>query len=195
MFGCTTVNANSISYNVRLGCFLSFEYLTKSIIPIIFLIIIVYGMIKGKKVYEWFVEGAKEGLSVCFRIFPYLLAMIIAVRIFKDANLLDLLNNFMSPLTNLIGLPKELVPLVLIKPLSGSGALGVFTDIINMVGPDTKTGLIASVIMGTTETIFYTITVYFGAVGVKKIRHTLWAAIMADLVAIIMAICMVNILF
>ncbi len=171
------------------------NYISSSLVPLIFLAIVCYGMIKGIKVYEWFIEGAKDGLKVCIRIFPPLLAMLIAIRIFRDANLLDLLNNFFSPIVNIIGLPKDLVPLVLIKPLSGSGALGIFTEIINNVGVDTKTGIIASVIMGTTETIFYTITVYFGAVGVKKIRHTLWGAIMADLVAIIMAIFMVNLLF
>lgn len=169
-----------------------FNYLSKSIIPIIFLLIISYGMIEGCKVYEWFIEGAKEGLNVCLRIFPALLAMIIAVQIFKESNLLDVLNNLIAPIGNLIGLPKEIIPLIIIKPLSGSGAIGVFTDIIKSFGADTKIGLISSVVMGTTETIFYTITVYFGAVKVKKIRHTLWAAIFADLTAIIMAVLMVN---
>ncbi|WP_061313130.1 spore maturation protein [Clostridium botulinum] len=168
------------------------NYLSKSIIPIIFLLIISYGMIEGRKVYEWFIEGAKEGLNVCLRIFPALLAMIIAVQIFKESNLLCVLNNLIAPIGNLIGLPKEIIPLILIKPLSGSGAIGVFTDIIKSFGADTKIGLISSVVMGTTETIFYTITVYFGAVKVKKIRHTLWAAIFADLTAIIMAVFMVN---
>ena len=168
------------------------SYLSKSIIPIIFLLIITYGMIKGRKVYEWFIEGAKEGLNVCIRIFPCILAIIIAVEIFKKANLMNLITNLLSPFTNLIGLPKELIPLVIIKPLSGSGAIGVFTDIIKSFGPDTKIGLIASIIMGTTETIFYTITVYFGAVKVKKTRHTLWAALLADLTAIIMSILVVN---
>ena len=171
------------------------DYITKSIIGIIVLFIIGYGMIKGGKVYDWFIEGAKEGLKVCLNIFPYLLAMIIAVEIFKGANLLDGLNNLLAPVVNLIGLPKELLPLVLIKPLSGSGAVGIFTDIVQTYGPDTYIGLLASVIMGTTETIFYTVTVYFGAVGIKKIRHTLWGAVMADLVAIIMAIFMTNLLF
>ena len=171
-----------------------FNYITKSIIPIIVVIIITYGMIKGKKVYDWFIEGAKEGLKVCANIFPYLLAMIVAVGIFKEANLLDLLNNCISPITNLIGLPKEVVPLVLIKPLSGSGAMGIFTDILKSNGPDSFVGLVASVIMGTTETIFYTVTVYFGAVKIKKIRHTVWAAVMADITAIIMAILMVKFL-
>ncbi|AJG96746.1 MULTISPECIES: spore maturation protein [Clostridium] len=172
-----------------------FNYLSKSIIPIIFLLIITYGMFKGRKVYEWFIEGAKDGLMVILRIFPYLLAMIIAVQVFREAKLMDLLNNLIAPLANLIGLPKDLIPLLIIKPLSGSGAIGVFTDIIKSLGPDTRTGLIASVVMGSTETIFYTITVYFGAIKVKKIRHTLWAAVFADATAIIMAIFMVNICF
>ena len=169
-----------------------FQYITKSIIPIIVVIIITYGMIKGRKVYEWFVEGAKEGLKVCLNIFPYLLAMIIAVNIFREAKLLDLLNNMISPISSLIGLPKEIVPLVLVKPLSGSGALGILTDIVKTYGPDSYIGLIASVIMGTTETIFYTITVYCGAVQIKKIRHTLWAAVLADLTAIIISIFLVS---
>jgi spore maturation protein B len=171
-----------------------FSYLSKSIIPIIFLLIITYGMFKGRKVYEWFIEGAKEGLKVTLRIFPYLLAMIIAVQIFKEAKLMDLLNNIIAPAANVIGLPKDLIPLIIIKPLSGSGAIGVFTDLIKSVGADTRTGLIASVVMGSTETIFYTITVYFGAIKVKKIRHTLWAAVFADMTAIIMAIFMVNLI-
>ena len=168
------------------------NYLSKSIIPIIFLLIITYGMFKGRKVYEWFIEGAKDGLKVTLRIFPYLLAITIAVQIFKEANLMNLLNNLIAPIGNLIGLPKDLIPLLIIKPLSGSGAIGVFTDIIKSFGPDTRTGLIASVVMGSTETIFYTITVYFGTVKVKKIRHTLWAAVFADMTAIIMSILMVN---
>lgn len=169
-----------------------FQYITKSIIPIIVVIIITYGMIKGKKVYEWFIEGAKEGLKVCLNIFPYLLAMIIAVNIFREAKLLDLLNNMIAPAGSLIGLPKEIIPLVLIKPLSGSGAIGILTDIVKTYGPDSYIGLIASVIMGTTETIFYTITVYFGAIQIKKIRHTLWAAVLADLTAIIISIFLVS---
>ena len=171
-----------------------FQYITKSIIPIIVFIIITYGMFKGRKVYDWFVDGAKDGLKVWMNIFPYLLAMILAVHIFREAKLLDMLNNLISPISGLIGLPKEVVPLVLVKPLSGSGAMGIFTDILKNYGPDTFIGLVSSVIMGTTETIFYTVTVYFGAVKIKKVRHTVWAAVMADMTAIIMAILMVKIL-
>ncbi|MGO5065738.1 spore maturation protein [Clostridium sporogenes] len=168
------------------------SYIVKAIIPIIILLIIAYGMAKKVKVYECFVEGAKDGVSICIKIFPYLLAMMVAIAVFRESKALDRLINILRPVSNLIGLPGELVPLVLIKPLSGSGALGVFADILKQFGPDSNVGKMASIIMGSTETIFYTITVYFGAVGIKKIRHTLWAAIFADMVAIIMAILVTN---
>ncbi|MBN3347920.1 spore maturation protein [Clostridium botulinum] len=170
------------------------NYIVKAIIPIIILLIITYGMIKRVKVYECFVEGAKDGVSICIKIFPYLLAMMVAIAVFRESKALDCLINILRPVSNLIGLPGELVPLVLIKPLSGSGALGVFADILKQFGPDSNVGKMASIIMGSTETIFYTITVYFGAVGIKKIRHTLWAAIFADMVAIIMAVLVTNII-
>ena len=105
-----------------------------------------------------------------------------------------MINNLIAPICGLIDLPKEVVPLVLIKPLSGSGAMGIFTDILKNYGADSAIGMVASVIMGTTETIFYTVTVYFGAVKIKKTRHTVWAAVMADMMAIIMAILMVKLL-
>lgn len=171
------------------------DYIGKSLIPIILLMIVGYGMMRGKKVYEWFIEGAKEGLDVCIKIFPPLLAMMIAVKIFRDSNMLNYINNLLDPILQIIGMPAEVMPLSLIKPLSGSGALGVFTDIINTAGPDSRTGLIASVLMGTTETIFYTITVYFGAVGIKRVRHTLWATTFADLISIILAITLVSLFF
>lgn len=168
------------------------QYLIKAIIPLIILIIVIYGMAKKVKVYECFIEGAKDGLSICLRIFPYLLAMLVAVRVFRDSKALDFLTNSLRPIVSLLGIPKEIVPLLLIKPLSGSGAMGVFTETLKQFGVDSYIGLIASVIMGSTETIFYTLTVYYGAVGIKKIRHTLWAAILADITAAIMAVTLVR---
>ncbi len=165
------------------------------VVPLIIFFIIVYAMAKGVKVYDCFIEGAKEGLEVCYRIFPYLLAMIIAVSVFRESKALDYIMVIVSPGVKLIGLPPELVPLVLVKPLSGSGALGIYMEILKNYGPDTYIGRVASIIMGSTETIFYTITVYYGAIGIKKIRHTLWAAIMADLVAIMMAIYIAKVMF
>ena len=171
------------------------NYIFICIIPIIILLVTLYGVLKGVKVYECFVEGAKEGLGICLRIFPYLLAMLVAVNVFREAKALDYLILVLEPVVKLIGLPSEIVPLILIKPLSGSGAIGVFTDILKQYGSDSRIGIIASIIMGGTETIFYTITVYYGAVGIKKIRHTLWAAIMADLTSIIMAITITSFIF
>jgi spore maturation protein B len=171
------------------------NYIIICIMPIIILTITLYGIMKGVKVYECFIEGAKEGLGICLRIFPYLLAMLVAVNIFRESKALDYLIMLLKPVVNLIGLPSEIVPLVLMKPLSGTGAIGVFTDILKQYGPDTYIGIIASIIMGGTETIFYTLSVYYGAVGIKKIRHTLWAAIMADLTSIIMAVTLTRILF
>ena len=170
-------------------------YLIKGIIPLIIVSVVIYGMLKGVKVYECFVEGAKEGLSVCLRIFPYLLAMIVAVAVFRESKALDYVIYLVTPVVKLIGLPPELVPLVGIKPLSGSGALGIFSEILQKYGADSYIGIVASIIMGTTETIFYTLTVYYGAVNIKKIRHTLWAAIMADLTAIIMALTLARLMF
>lgn len=164
------------------------DYIVKSIIPIIIGIIIINGMIKGVKVYECFVEGAKDGFGICVKIMPYLLAMIIAVSTFRESTAINYLVALVKPIVNIIGLPVELVPLAIVKPLSGSGAMGVFAETLKKYGADSYIGLVASIMMGSTETIFYTITVYFGSVNIKKIRHTLIAAMLADITAIIMAV-------
>lgn len=121
--------------------------------------------------------------------------MIVAVNVFRESKALAYLINLVSPIIKTIGIPGELVPLIFIKPLSGSGALGVFADILKQFGPDSYIGKMASILMGSTETIFYTITVYFGSVGIKKVRHTIWAAVLADLVAIIMTVFITNLMF
>lgn len=164
------------------------NYVIASIIPIIVLSVVIYGMFKGVKVYECFIEGAKDGISICLRIFPYLLAMIVAVTAFRESRALDYFIHLITPIVRLVGIPPEVVPLILIKPLSGSGALGIFAETLQKYGADTYIGIVCSIIMGSTETIFYTLTVYYGAINIKKIRHTLWAAIIADLTAIIMAV-------
>lgn len=170
------------------------DYIIKSIIPIVIGVIIIYGMIKGVKVYECFVEGAKDGIGICVKIFPYLLAMIAAVTIFREAGAMDYFIAMVRPVVKIIGLPAEVVPLAMVKPLSGSGAMGIFAETLKKYGADSYIGLVASIMMGSTETIFYTITVYYGAVDIKKIRHTLWAAVMADITAIIMAVTMAKLI-
>lgn len=171
------------------------NYIIRAIIPIIIVSIVTYGILKGVKVYECFVEGAKDGLSICLRIFPYLLAMMIAVSVFRESGALDSFIYLVKPIVKFIGLPPEVVPLVLIKPLSGTGALGIFAETLNSYGADSYIGRVSSIIMGSTETIFYTLTVYFGAVGVRKIRHTLWVAIFADLICMIMAVTLARFMF
>jgi spore maturation protein B len=165
------------------------------IIPLIILFILTYGYIKGVKVYEVFIEGAKEGLLITYKIFPYIAAMLLAVGMLRKSGGLDFILYILSPITNIIGIPKEVMPLVIMKPLSGSGALGVLADILKREGADSFAGIVASTIMSSTETIFYTITVYFGSIGIKNIRHTLIAALIADLAGVIGAVVICTILF
>lgn len=165
-----------------------FQYIVKAIIPIIIGGVVIYGVRKKVKVYECFVEGAKEGLNICVRIFPYLLAMLLAVNCFRASGAMDYFINLIKPVVKFVGIPPEIVPIIFIKPLSGSGAIGVYTDVVKQFGPDSYIGTAASIIMGSTETIFYTITVYFGAIGIKKIRHSLWVALIVDFCAVLVAI-------
>lgn len=165
-----------------------FQYIVKAIIPIIIGGVVIYGVKKKVKVYECFVEGAKEGLNICVRIFPYLLAMLLAVNCFRASGAMEYFINLIQPVVKFVGIPPEIVPIIFIKPLSGSGAIGVYTDVVKQFGPDSYIGTAASIIMGSTETIFYTITVYFGAIGIKKIRHSLWVALIVDFCAVLVAI-------
>ena len=169
--------------------------ISSSFIPIIILFIVSYGVFKKVKVYEVFVEGAKDGLKICKNIFPYLLCMLLAIKVFRESGILEYIINFIEPFTNILGIPKEVITQIFIKPLSGSGALGIFTDNIKNFGPDSFLGVLFSVLMGSTETIFYTIALYFGAVKIKKIRHTLWTAILSEIIGVILAINITKIIF
>lgn len=162
------------------------------IIPFILLFILIFGQMKRVKVYDAFIEGAKEGMTITLRIFPYVVAMLLAVSMIRASGGLELIFFIMKPITRIFKIPEEILPLIIMKPLSGSGSLGILADILKRVGPDSLAGIIASTIMSSTETIFYTITVYFGSIGVKNIRHTLVAALIADLAGIIAAIAICN---
>lgn len=170
-------------------------FLSTSIIPIMILFIVTYGVIKKVKVYEVFVEGAKSGLTICKNILPYLLCMLLAIKIFRESGILNYIINFIEPVTNILGIPKEVITQIFIKPLSGSGALAVFTDNVKTFGPDSFLGVLSSVLMGSTETIFYTIALYFGVVKIKKIRHTLVTAILAEIIGVIIAVNITKLLF
>ncbi len=156
-------------------------------IPIAILGILTTGLIRKVKIYEEFVEGAKEGFQVGVRIIPYLVAILAAIAAFRASGALDLLVQGLSPVLGAIGYPPEALPMALIRPLSGSGALGVMTELINTHGPESFIGRLASVMMGSTETTFYVLAVYLGAVGIRKSRHTLAACLIADASGLIAA--------
>lgn len=157
-------------------------------VPLTFLTIISLGIRSKVAVYEAFVTGAKAGLYTAFRLVPNIIAMLVAVQIFRLSGALELVITALRPVTSLFGVPEEVLPLMLVRPLSGSGALGVMAQLFADYGPDSFVGRLASAVMGTTETTFYVLTVYTGAVGIKRIRHTLTVSLLTDLVGFIAAV-------
>lgn len=151
---------------------------------------LLFGAIRRVRVYEVFVEGAQEGFQVALRIIPYLVAILVAVGMLRASGALDLLVGALAPVTQSFGLPAEALPMALLRPLSGSGAYGILASIINdpAIGPDSYTGVLVSTLQGSTETTFYVMAVYFGAVQVKRIRHAMAAALTADFAGVIFAV-------
>ena len=152
------------------------------IIPLLLSAAAVYGMGKQIDVYRALTKGAEEGLTVLLRIVPSLVGLLTAVSMFRASGATEWISSVFAPLLNLLKIPSELMPLMLIRPVSGSGALAVASDIISTYGPDSYSGRVASVMLGSTETTFYTIAVYFGSAGIFRSRHTVPAALTADLV-------------
>ena len=167
------------------------------IIPGLMVLLLGFGAIKRVKIYEVFVEGAKDGFQVAVRIIPYLVAILVAVAMFRASGALEMLIVPLGAVTNLVGLPPEALPMALLRPLSGSGAYGIMASIINdpAIGPDSYTGYLVSTLQGSTETTFYVLAVYFGAVNIRRLRHTLVAALSADLAGIIAAVTICLLLF
>ena len=162
---------------------------SRYIIPLLLVGIPFYGLIiKKVKVYETFVVGAKDGFTIAIRIIPYLVAILVAIGMFRASGALDLLLNFLSPVLTFIGFPPENLPLALMSPLSGSGSLGLLTDLINQHGPDSLIAKIGATMFGSTETTFYVLAVYFGSVGIRKTRHALAAGLFADAVGVFSAV-------
>ncbi len=157
--------------------------------------IVVYGFIKKIDIYDTFIEGVKESFSCILNLFPTFIAMILAVNLFINSGVLDFILSFFSPLFTLIKVPVEILPLALVRPISGSASLAYLNSIFATHGPDSFLGLLGSVIQGCTDTTFYVITLYFGSIGIKKIRYSLFASLFADLVGIIASIIIVNLLF
>lgn len=149
------------------------------------LVIPLYGLMKKQPVYELFVEGAAEGVTMALQILPYLLAMLLSVAVFRASGAFAALAGWLTPVTEFFGIPGEVLPLALMRPLSGSGALALTADIINESGPDSFPGLLASVMQGSTDTTFYILAVYFGSVGIKKYRYAVTVGLSADMVSFI----------
>jgi len=149
-------------------------------IPAMVLGIPAYGLWRGVKVYEVFVEGAEEGLRLAFRITPFLLGILVALGVFRDTGAMHLLLSGFTPLTSWLGVPPEVLPMLLIRPLSGGASLGLATEIMKTHGPDSFVGLLASTIQGSTDTTLYVLTVYFGSVGVTRVRWALPVGLAAD---------------
>lgn len=164
-------------------------------IPFLILIFIGYGAIKKIRVYEQFVEGAKEGFNIAVRIIPYLVAMLVAIGIFRAGGAMEWLIYALRPVTDFIGMPAEALPMALMRPLSGSGSLGIMAEIIAVHGADSFIGILVSTFFGSTETTFYVIAVYFGAVNIKNTRHALPAGLIADVAGILGAVFIVKLLF
>ncbi|MCX7708867.1 MAG: spore maturation protein [Clostridia bacterium] len=164
-------------------------------IPAIFLIILSCGMYKEIKVFDAFVEGAKEGITTIVKIIPSLVGLLVAVGIFRASGALDLLIYAVKPLGDVLTIPSEALPLAFLRPISGSASLALVSDIIKAHGPDSFIGRLVSTMMGSTETIFYTLAVYFGAVGIKNIRYTLAAALIADGVSVLASVWICSLVF
>lgn len=171
------------------------KYLSDFAIPAIFIIILTMAVLRKVKAFDLFVEGARDGIDTVIRIMPSLVGLLVAVGVFKASGALDILIYFIKPVTDLIKLPAAVAPLAILRPISGSASLAFVADIIRNFGPDTFEGRVAAVMMGSTETIFYTLTVYYGAVGIKNIRYTLVAALIADLASVIASVWACRIIF
>jgi spore maturation protein B len=172
-----------------------FTSISTWIIPCFILLVLMIAMIKKVPAYELFVEGGKEGVKMAFSLVPFLVGMIVAIAILRSSGALEAFIQLLAPILTLIGIPPEIIPLALIRPISGTAALGMTTELIHTYGPDSFIGRLASVMQGSTDTTLYILTVYFGAIGIKKMGYALKVGLLADVVGITASIIIVTILF
>jgi spore maturation protein B len=165
------------------------------VIPLLVVAVLIYAAHRKVAVYEEFAKGAKDGVSVALRILPFLVGMYVAIGVLRSSGALDLAMSALSPLLTTLGVPTEVVPLALIRPLSGSGSLGVLADLLSVHGPDSLIGRMASTIQGSCDTTFYIVTVYFGAVGIRRFRHAITVGLLADLVGFAAAVAVCKLVF
>lgn len=164
-------------------------------IPIVFLLLIIYAYYREVKVFEIFTEGAKEALTLAATLFPFLLGMLVAIGILRASGFLDLIGQRLGPILNFFGVPAEVLPMALLRPISGSASLGVLTSLLHEYGPDSLIGRTASTMQGGTETTLYVLAIYFGSVGITRYRHALWVGIITDLTAFFTAVWLCRLVF
>ena len=170
-------------------------YIANIILPLIVFLIVVYGIYKKVDVFDVFIDGVKEGLTMTLQIFPTILAMIVSINIFLKSNILQDITLYLNPIFNFLNFPSEILPLAILRPVSGSSSLIILNNILSTYGVDSYIGRVASVIQGSTDTTIYILGLYFGSVGIKKIRYSLLVGLLSDLSCIIISLIVVSILF
>lgn len=165
------------------------------IIPLFILIVLLVATWKKLPTYELFVEGGKEGIQMALSLLPFLLGMIVSIAILRSSGALEAFIQLVSPLLSWLGIPPDIIPLALVRPISGTAALGMTTELINTYGPDSFIGRLASTMQGSTDTTLYILTIYFGAVGIKRMRYALKVGLLADLIGIIASVIVVTFIF
>lgn len=169
--------------------------LANLMMPLLVLIVIGYGLYKKTDIYDVFVDGAKESFDMIFTMFPCLLGMIFGINIFLKSGALDIVFQLLNPFFEYLKIPLDILPIALMRPISGNSALAILNNIFEASGPDSFVGRMASILQGSTDTTFYILTLYFGSVGIKKMKHALWVGLIADIAGIITAIVLASILF
>lgn len=164
------------------------NFISNLAMPAIILVIVLYGIIEKRRVFDDFLEGAKEGFSIVISILPTLVGLFVAIGALRSSGILDIIIKILTPLLSIIDFPTELMPLAMLRPISGSSSIAIATDIMSNYGVDTTLGMMASVIMGSTETTLYTIAIYTSCVKIKKTRFILLAALTADIVGILVSV-------
>lgn len=164
-------------------------------LPSIIVLILTVGMVKKIPIYEVFTEGAKDGFKVAVNIIPYLVAIIVAISMLRASGTIEMLAHLLSSVLNRFNVPSDILPVIFVRPLSGSAAIGLFAEIAKTAGPVSYSTKLAAVMVGSSETTFYVLAVYFGSVGITKFRYALWVGILADIIAAIMSIVVCNWVF
>lgn len=165
------------------------------IIPLFLIVVIIHGYYKGVKIFATFIEGGKEGVQIAIKLVPYIVGIFVAIGVFQESGALDILTKFLEPVLKTFNIPGEVLPLFIIRPLSGPASLGITADLIERFGPDSFVARLAATMGGSTDTTFYVLAIYFASVGIKKTRYTLPVGLMADFVGFLAAVYICNVIF